>query len=155
MNESSTRAGPVIAGATLIGVGMGGFVDGIVFHQILQWHHMLSDPLPPTDIINVKVNMFWDGLFHALTWVVTLAGILLLWRASGRGDVSRRTRTFAGSLALGWGIFNLVEGLIDHQILGIHHVHPGAGQLGWDIGFLISGAALIIGGWIAIERSCP
>ena len=26
----------------LLGVGFGGFVDGIVLHQILQWHHMLT-----------------------------------------------------------------------------------------------------------------
>ena len=62
------------------------------------------------------------------------------------------TRIFAGSLALGWGLFNLVEGLIDHQLLGIHHVHPGAGQLAWDVGFLLFGAALIVAGWAAIKR---
>ncbi len=28
--------------ATILGVGLGGFVDGIVLHQVLQWHHMLS-----------------------------------------------------------------------------------------------------------------
>ncbi len=27
----------------LLGIGLGGFVDGIVLHQILQWHHMLTD----------------------------------------------------------------------------------------------------------------
>jgi uncharacterized membrane protein len=152
MNSAPTHSGPLVASATLIGVGMGGFVDGILFHQILQWHHMLSAPLPPTDIINVKVNMVWDGLFHAFTWMVTLAGVLLLWRATRRDDVARDTRTFAGSLALGWGLFNLVEGLIDHQLLGIHHVHPGAGQVAWDVGFLLFGAALILAGWAAIKR---
>lgn len=30
-------------GGLLLGLGLGGFVDGIAFHQILQWHHMLSD----------------------------------------------------------------------------------------------------------------
>jgi uncharacterized membrane protein len=30
-----------------IGVGMGGFVDGIVRHQLAQWHHMLSNVVPP------------------------------------------------------------------------------------------------------------
>jgi hypothetical protein len=25
-----------------MGVGLGGFVDGILLHQILQWHHMLT-----------------------------------------------------------------------------------------------------------------
>ena len=30
------------APALLLGLGLGGFVDGIVLHQVLQWHHMLT-----------------------------------------------------------------------------------------------------------------
>jgi hypothetical protein len=26
-----------------LGLGLGGFVDGIVLHQVLQWHHLVSD----------------------------------------------------------------------------------------------------------------
>ena len=86
--------------------------------------------------------MVWDGLFHAFTWITTAVGIGLLWRAGGRPDVPWSSRTFVGSLALGWGAFNFVEGLIDHQILGLHHVHPGRNQLAWDLGFLLSGVVL-------------
>ncbi|WP_461490639.1 hypothetical protein [Pontibacter sp. HJ8] len=32
---NTRRTGPLIAAATLIGIGMGGFVDGIMLHQIL------------------------------------------------------------------------------------------------------------------------
>lgn len=145
------RRGPLIAASLLMGIGLGGFIDGIVLHQILQWHHMLSTPLPPTDLVNVKINMLWDGLFHALTWVCTAVGLGMLWRAGLRNDVPWSTRTFVGSLILGWGVFNLVEGIIDHQILGIHHVHPGDGQLAWDIGFLVLGALQIVVGWSAIR----
>jgi uncharacterized membrane protein len=45
-------------------------------------------------------------------------------------------------LAAGWGLFNAVEGSIDHQLLGLHHVHPGEHQWSWDIGFLLSGVLL-------------
>jgi uncharacterized membrane protein len=58
--------GPLIAAGTLMGTGMGGFVDGILFHQVLQIHNMLSAKLPPNTLINAKVNMIWDGLFHNL-----------------------------------------------------------------------------------------
>ena len=27
----------------LLGVGLGGFFDGIVLHQLLQWHHMITN----------------------------------------------------------------------------------------------------------------
>ena len=70
-----------IAGV-LIGIGMGGFVDGILLHQILQWHNMVSNWVPPNDMEAMKTNMLWDGIFHAFMWLVTLAGILLFWRAA-------------------------------------------------------------------------
>src|SRR5688500_5971320 len=38
-----TAAPPTKALGLPYGVGVGGFVDGILLHQILQWHHMVSD----------------------------------------------------------------------------------------------------------------
>ena len=55
----------------LLGIGLGGFVDGIVLHQILQWHHMLTSEgdYPPTTVAGLETNTLWDGLFHAsLGW---------------------------------------------------------------------------------------
>lgn len=144
--------GALIAAGALLGIGLGGFVDGIVFHQILQWHNLLSSVVVPTDVVALKYNMLWDGLFHAFTWVMTVIGLGLLWRAGRRPDVPWSTRTFVGSLSLGWGLFNVVEGVIDHQLLGLHHVHPGTGQLAWDLGFLAFGAVLAAVGWGLIRR---
>jgi uncharacterized membrane protein len=144
-----SHVGAVLSAGTLLGVGLGGFLDGIVLHQLLQWHNMLSSRLPPTDLVSLKVNMLWDGLFHLFTWIVTVVGLALLWRA---GRAPRSTRTLVGGLALGWGLFNVVEGLINHQILGLHHVHPGAGEVAWDLGFLLFGAALCLVG-AALVRS--
>ena len=42
-----------------------------------------------------------------------------------------------------------MEGLFDHQILGIHHVNqtmPRVQWIYWDVGFLVCGAAMLIGG---------
>jgi uncharacterized membrane protein len=101
---------PLVAAGLLLGVGMGGFVDGILLHQLLQWHNMLASVLPVTDLVSSKVNMFWDGMFHAFTWLTTFAGLLLLFRAGARADVPWSGRIFAGTLIGGWGLFNLVEG---------------------------------------------
>lgn len=149
--KRAARRGAIIGAGILIGTGMGGFVDGIVFHQILQWHNMLSSVRPPDDLVSMKYNMVWDGLFHAFTWITTAVGVAKLWRAGRRRDVSWSTATFVGSLFLGWGLFNAIEGVIDHQLLGIHHVHPGAGQLAWDLAFIASGVLMIAGGYAAIR----
>lgn len=140
------RHGPIIAAGILLGTGLGGFVDGIVLHQILQWHNMLSSVRPPTDLLTMKYNMVWDGLFHAFTWLITAAGLARLWLAGRRADVAWSTHSLCGGLLLGWGGFNFVEGVIDHQLLGIHHVHPGAGQLAWDLAFLAAGLIMLAAG---------
>jgi uncharacterized membrane protein len=148
MRHPMTRR-PLIAAGTLIGIGMGGFVDGIVFHQLLQVHNMLSAtyPIPGVEaerlVVNLQINMFWDGLFHALTWVMTALGLALLWKAVQRRDVPLSTKTLIGSMALGWGLFNFVEGIINHHLLHLHHVTEGNNHLIWDLAFLASGLLLV------------
>lgn len=149
--DKATHRGPIISAGIMLGTGMGGFVDGIVLHQILQWHNMLSSVRPPVDLISMKYNMVWDGLFHAFTWLMTAAGLARLWCAGMRADVPWSTRTLVGAMVLGWGLFNAIEGIIDHQLLGIHHVHPGEGQLAWDLAFIASGLLMIAGGWLSIR----
>lgn len=149
--------GPLVRAGTLLGIGLGGFVDGIVFHQILQLHNMLTAKYPKTGVdaatalVHVEVNMFWDGLFHAFTWAMVAAGLALLWRAFLRGTLAPSTRAFVGAMALGWGLFNLVEGLIDHAILKVHHVVEAGNHPLWDGVFLASGAILIAVGWTLIR----
>lgn len=147
-----TRA-PLLAAGLLLGAGLGGFVDGIVLHQILQWHNLLSGRLPPDNLVAAKVNMYWDGVFHAAVWVLTALGLRLLWSATGRADVPRSGRTLSGALLLGWGLFNVVEGIIDHQLLDLHHVRENvADKWSWDLGFLFFGGLLLLGGWAPMHR---
>jgi uncharacterized membrane protein len=143
--------GFLISAGALLGAGLGGFLDGIWLHQILQWHNMLASRVPPTDIVTLKYNMMWDGFFHAFTWLLVAAGLALLWRAGQKRNVPWSTATFVGALVLGWGLFNVVEGLIDHQLLELHHVHPGKDELGWDLGFLALGAVQLLLGWAGIR----
>ena len=150
--EQSNHSGLLVAAGILIGAGLlAGFVDGILLHEILQWHHMITSVRPETTLSNLKANTLGDGLFHLGTWTITVIGIVLLWRAGGRSDVPWSPKIFGGSLLLGAGLFNVIEGLIDHQILGIHHVKPGPNQLAWDMGFLAFGAVTAIIGWIVLR----
>jgi uncharacterized membrane protein len=136
---------------TLIGVGMGGFVDGIVLHQILQWHNMVSNWVPPTTMEAMKVNMIWDGIFHAFVWLVTFAGIFLLWRAAHQREEIPSLQSFVGQLILGWGLFNLIEGIINHQILGLHYVRQVSNYTAYNLTFLAVGVLFILIGWLLIK----
>jgi uncharacterized membrane protein len=107
----------------VLGIGMGGFVDGILLHQIAQVHAMLSARLPMDSMANMRANMTADGLFHAGVWIATAAGITMLWQALTRArETPPPARVLVGSMLAGWGIFNLVEGVIDHHLLALHHV---------------------------------
>ena len=145
---------PLISAGTLLGIGMGGFVDGIVLHQMLQVHNMLSAKRPKDSIVNMEVNMFWDGLFHAFTWTMTAVGLWMLWRAVTRRDVPLSGRTLFGSMVFGWGLFNLVEGVIDHHVIHIHHVVERLGVSVWDWLFLgVGGVGFILLGWAIIASA--
>jgi uncharacterized membrane protein len=151
--EAAPADRPSIAVAgILLGIGFGGFFDGILLHQILQWHHMLTSTgdHPATTVAGLEDNTLADGLFHALTFVAALTGLAVLWKAVGRGAVLAG-RHLLGLMLAGWGSFNLVEGLVDHQILTVHHVNPDNVVL-WDALFLVLGAGLLVGG-LALARS--
>ena len=138
----------VVTAGFVVGFGLGGFIDGIVLHQIMQWHNMGSAVMPPVTMHAMKLNMLWDGLFHAATWVVTFAGVWMLW--ADRQASAASPRTLAGQMLLGWGVFNLVEGVIDHHLLQLHHVRDLPSHVpAYDWAFLaIGGVAFIALGWL-------
>lgn len=142
----------VITAGVLFGLGLGGFFDGVVLHQILQWHHMLTSAgYADSTVAGLKINTLADGLFHAVTYSFTVGGLLVLWRAIERGILSWSSRVFGGALLIGVGTFNLVEGILAHHILGIHHVKSGPNELAWDLGFLAVGALLVVIGWLLLR----
>src|SRR3954470_22755319 len=144
----------------LMGIGLGGFIDGILLHQILQWHHMLTGDNggePMNTVAGLEANTLVDGFFHLTTWIFVAVASYLTVRAWQRGELAPPWRAHFGMLLAGWGAFNVVEGLIDHQILGLHHVRDDLGApLGWDLAFLAFGAALVLGGLaLSSARSRP
>jgi uncharacterized membrane protein len=147
---------PFVLPAVVLGIGLGGLADGIVLHQILQWHHMASTIQPPTDVAALEHNTLLDGVFHAVAWLVTVAGVFLLWRAAdiARGRPPRPV--LIGGLLIGWASFNLVEGLIDHYLLGVHHVREGPDAWLYDAGLMIlSAVVFVLGSRILRTRSRP
>jgi uncharacterized membrane protein len=128
----------------VLGAGLGGFLDGIVLHQILGWHHLVcvTETCRPNSVQELLRQTTQDGFFHLAMWCLTAGGIVLVLRVL-QEKTERMGRITAGGALAGWGAFNFVEGLIDHQILGIHHVRPESPYwLAYDLAFLASGLAL-------------
>lgn len=153
MTPASERQFPIAAGI-LFGLGLGGFFDGIILHQVLQWHHMLSSWYPINSIDNLTLNTFWDGIFHSTTYLFVVAGLFILWRTARRTHLFWSSKLLIGSMLIGFGAFNLTEGLVDHHLLGLHHVNETVARrywVYWDLAFLAWGAAMLAGGWWLLQ----
>ncbi|CAN5481080.1 hypothetical protein BH23CHL4_BH23CHL4_21000 [soil metagenome] len=110
------------------------------------------DDYPMETVPGLEANTLADGFFHVGTLALTIAGIALLWTALQHEPNPWSTSAFAGLMIAGWGIFNVVEGVINHQILELHHVRENASNLlAWDLAFLFWGAAMILGGWLVAQ----
>jgi uncharacterized membrane protein len=131
--------------AVLIGFAMGGFFDGILLHQIFQWHHLLS-AVTTGAFAELRTQILFDGVFHLLMYVVAIAGLVMLLR--GRTAVSRR-QLWGWSL-VGFGVWHLMDAVLSHWMLGIHRIRTDVPDpLVWDIGWLLvfGLVPMAIGAW--------
>ena len=78
--------------------------------------------------------------------VAVAVGLYILWRRATDWRWAISGRALLGWMLIGWGLFNLVEGIVDHHILTIHHVREGSNQTAWDLAFLAFGLLLVLGG---------
>lgn len=135
----------------VLGVGLGAFADGIVFHQVLRWHHFISDEQPTDTVAGLDANTLADGLFHVFAWLVLVAGLVLFFR-SARAGVVPRGRVFAGSLIAGAALFNVADVLLAHWLLGLHHIHQGDYELLSDVVYFAASLGLLAGGLALAAR---
>jgi uncharacterized membrane protein len=116
---------------------------------------LTSAGYPADSVRNLETNVLWDGIFHLGTYLFTASGLYVLRRYSRTNHVRWSGKLLPGWMLMGFGIFNLVEGAIDHHLLGFHHVNetvPRDHGVYWDVGFLVWGAAMLVGGWLLLRR---
>ncbi|MDP2212845.1 DUF2243 domain-containing protein [Phenylobacterium sp.] len=133
-----------------MGFALGGFFDGILLHQILQWHHLLS--LTPG--IDLRGQILWDGYFHAAMYLLAALALWGLWRTHKAG-APLSGRPLCGALLAGFGAWHVVDSVLSHWLIGIHRIrvdsaNPLAWDLVWFIGFGLVPAAL---GWWLLRPS--
>lgn len=122
----------------LFGLGLAAFLDEMLFHQLLSWHHFY-------DRSTTKIGLFSDGLFHAFSWFATVGSLFMV--ADLRRRVAWWPNRWNGGALIGLGGFNLYDGTLQHKIMRIHQIRYGIDNLLmydllWNI---IAGIILIIG----------
>ncbi len=128
----------------LVGIGVAGFIDEVVFHQLLHWHHFYDRSTPEAGLVS-------DGLFHVGSWVATVAG-LFLFADLRRRDTWVRPR-WIGGLLLGLGGFQLYDGTVQHKLLQLHQIRYGVDITPYDIAWNVVALALVVAGVAVLARS--
>lgn len=132
----------LIISGFLFGCGIAGSViDLFIFHLGLQWHHFY-------DLSTTRIALLSDGIFHALTWLITVWGLFML------ADLRRYVRVpwsrWAAAVTLGVGIFQLFDGVVNHKILRIHQIRYGVDLFVYDLVWIGSAVVLAILGLVGL-----
>ena len=130
---------PVLrGGAIATGFALGGFFDGILLHQVLQWHHLLS-LVPGEPYRDIGVQVLADGLFHVGMFGVVVLGLWLMWRGRAAAGAPGFGRLLAADAVLGFALWNIVDIVFFHWVVGFHRLRVDvADPLPWDIGWLVA-----------------
>lgn len=126
-SHSSNRQSPaddtdreLLGWSATAGFGLGAAADVLLFHLVLQHHHLFSGYIDPRTSEGLRANVAYDGIFLLLMLGVGIGGLLMLWRASGSRLLSRAY--LGGGLLVGAGLFNVIDGVASHYLLGLHDV---------------------------------
>jgi uncharacterized membrane protein len=142
----------------LVGIGVVGFIDETVFHQLLQWHAFYWATSQHGRVLS-------DGLFHAFSTALLIWGAVRLWR-DRESWTQVRSREIAAAALIGGGLFNFYDGVVQHVIFHLHLVnekvcpHPQADNsvstchrdIPFEVLWIVAGAALVAAGVIWWKR---
>lgn len=144
------RSRLLLVGAGVVGFGLGALVDVLLFHLVLQWHHLVSSLVTPETLAGLRTNLVYDGLFSLAMVGVMGVGAALVWRALNRSADPHSPLRAAGALLIGAGAFNVFDGVVDHYVLGLHDVVHGTGAFNphWvGTSLLLVGLGILVLAW--------
>src|SRR4051794_38108017 len=137
-------------GAALLGIALGGLFDGILLHQVLQWHHLLS-LVGNESLQDIRVQVLADGLFHILMYAVACVGLWLLWSAR-RSEAGPTSSSVLGWVLLGFGVWQVIDVVLFHWIVRIHRIRGDVPDpIWWDFGWMVvfGAPALALAWWLS------
>lgn len=146
MDLPVTARGRNLSAGVFLGLGSVAFLDEVVFHQLLHWHHFY-------DRSSSSMGLVSDGLFHAFSWFATVAGLLMM--VGLARDAKFAKLTFSAGMLTGAGFFQLYDGLVQHKLLGLHQIRYGVPLLPYDVVWNVVAAVMLAAGialWAMTSR---
>lgn len=137
----------------LLGFGLGGFFDGILLHQVLQWHHLLSN-VQAAALRDLRAQILADGLFHVLMYFITAWALYLMWKARAGHSAPGAGRALWALALVGFGTWHIIDSFVSHWITGIHRIRVDSPDpLFWDLlWFAVFGVVPAVLGWLLHKR---
>lgn len=127
----------------LFGLGLVGFIDETVFHQLLHWPHFY-------DKSTTQIGLISDGLFHAFSWFATFGSLFMF--ADLRRRKALHLKRWISGVFLGSGSFQLYDGTVQHKIMRLHQIRYTSNVIiydtVWNIGASIM---LLIGNFLTLQ----
>ena len=147
-------SGHFAAAGYLLGISLGGFFDGILLHQVLQWHHLLSLVENPA-AQDIRTQILADGLFHVLMYAIATFGLVYLWKSRKEFSEPGAGKWLFGTMLLGFGLWNVADVVLFHWILQIHRIRVDVSNpLFWDLLWLcVVGLPFLVAGWLLRSRT--
>jgi uncharacterized membrane protein len=144
VDGQAVRRGRSAVSGALVGLGIAGFVDETVFHQLLHWHHFWDGGSPGAGLVS-------DGLFHAGSWIALVGGLFLY--ADLRRRAQDATTTWVAGMLLGAGAFQLYDGLIQHKIFHLHQIRYHVPIWPYDLTWNVLAALMVVVGLLLLRRA--
>ena len=128
----------------LFGVGLAAFLDELIFHQLLRWHHFY-------DKSTTDMGLISDGLFHAFSWFATIGGLFILADLRRRGVFS--IKRWWGGVLLGAGGFQLYDGTVQHKLMQIHQIRYVENIMKYDLVWNGLAVIMILAGLFLLKKA--
>ncbi|MEY7850689.1 DUF2243 domain-containing protein [Natrarchaeobius sp. A-rgal3] len=141
----------LLLSAGIIGFGFGAVIDTVIFHLTLQTHHLLSGFYDPYSLDGLRTNVMIDGLFLLGMLAVMAVGFGLLWELVNGTDRRLSTRYLVGSIVVGMGVFNVIDGVLSHYVLDLHNVVHGTEA--WNPPWLVVSVFLLALGLFVLRSA--
>lgn len=126
------------------GIGLIAFMDEVVFHQLLQWHHFY-------DLATTRIGILFDGLLNSFAWFAAIFSLFMV------ADLRRKNafwlKKWIGASFLGAGAFQLFDGLINHKVLNLHQIRYNVDLLPYDLIWNISAVLLLLTGAFILSKA--
>ena len=144
--ESANHQRSVLWTGVILGIGLMGAVDLLVFHQLLQWHNFYYDTTQ-------YWRIFSDGLFHSFTAGMLFLGAMRLWSIRERASRVLSSVPLWAGILIGAGGFQLFDGIMIHKVLRLHQIRESSdSQLPYDITWNLFALAVLAAGWLLWQR---